>query len=102
MKRAALLSALTLGVAAVIHAQAGPFTVTEASIADLRTALEGRRVTSVQIVTQYLERIAIYEDLLHAALHVNRNALREAEQLDRERLAGRVRGPLHGIPIAVK
>ncbi len=47
----------------------------EASIADMRAALEAGRVTSVEIVQQYLARIATYEDLLHAALHVNRNAL---------------------------
>ncbi|MGC4083036.1 MAG: amidase family protein [Vicinamibacterales bacterium] len=40
--------------------------------------------------------------LLHAALHVNRHALEDARARDRERAAGRVRGPLHGIPIAVK
>ncbi len=68
----------------------------------MRVALETGRTTSVDIVQQYLARIATYEDLLHAALHVNRNALREAEERDRERAAGRVRGPLHGIPIAVK
>src|SRR6478752_6472706 len=78
------------------------FTVVEASIADMRGALEAGRVTSANIVQQYLARIATYEDLLHAALHVNPNALREAEERDRERAAGRLRGPLHGIPIAVK
>src|SRR3954453_1890593 len=78
------------------------FSVVEASIADMRAALETRRVTSVEIVQQYLAPNATYEDLLHAALHVNRNALREAEERDRERAAGRLRGPLHGIPIAVK
>jgi amidase len=83
-------------------AAAAPITVTEASLADLKAALDTKRVTSVQLVQQYLARIATYEDLLHAALHVNRNALREAETLDRERAAGRLRGPLHGIPVAVK
>ena len=39
---------------------------------------------------------------MHAALIVNPNALREAEARDRERAQGRVRGPLHGIPIALK
>ena len=63
------------------------FTVVEASIADMRAALEAGRVTSAEIVQQYLGRIATYEDLLHAALHVNRNALREAEESDRERAA---------------
>jgi len=81
---------------------AAPFTVVEATIADMRSALDARRVTSVEIVRQYLARIATYEDLLHAALHVNRHALSEAEVLDRERAAGRIRGPLHGIPVAVK
>lgn len=103
MRRVSLLAAVLVGVATLtIHAQRSPFTVVEASISEMRAALDARRVTSVQIVTQYLQRIATYEDLLHAALHVNRNALREAEALDRERAAGRVRGPLHGIPIAVK
>ncbi|MEQ1731656.1 MAG: hypothetical protein ABL982_25060, partial [Vicinamibacterales bacterium] len=63
-------------------------TVAEASLADLRTALDTKRVTSVELVRQYLGRIATYEDLLHASLHVNRNAVREAEQLDRERVDG--------------
>src|SRR5579872_6393914 len=78
------------------------FSVVEASISDMRAALEQGRVTSRELVTQYLARIATYEDKLHAALAVNRNALQEADALDRERAQGRVRGPLHGIPIAVK
>ena len=68
----------------------------------MRTALETGKVTSVDLVQQSLARIATYEDLLHAALHVNRAALEDARMLDRERAAGRIRGPLHGIPVAVK
>ena len=60
------------------------------------------RISSRQIVAEHLQRIATYEDLLHAALHVNRRALNDADQADRERRAGRIRGPLHGVPIAVK
>jgi hypothetical protein len=48
-------------------------------------------------VNQYLIRIAIYDHRLHAAITINPNALKEAEQLDRERAQGKVRGPLHGI-----
>src|SRR5262249_29976907 len=78
------------------------FTVVETSISDMRKAMAAGRVTSHQIVAEYLERFALYEDTLHAALAVNRNALAEADALDRERRAGHIRGPLHGIPIAVK
>jgi amidase len=78
------------------------FTVVEASIPEMRAALEQHRVTSRELVTQYLTRIALYEDKLHAALTVNPRALAEAEARDQERAQGRVRGPLHGIPIALK
>ena len=47
-------------------------------------------------------RIAMYEEEVNAVLAVNPNALAEADRLDRERSEGRVRGPLHGIPIALK
>src|SRR5580658_9675073 len=79
-----------------------PFTVVEASISDMRAAMEQKRVTSRELVNQYLIRIAIYDHTLHAAITINPNALKEAEQLDRERAQGKIRGPLHGIPIALK
>ena len=60
------------------------------------------RTTSREIVTQYLIRIGLYEDALNAAIAINANALAQADALDRERAAGKVRGPLHGIPVALK
>jgi amidase len=78
------------------------FTVVEASIDDMRKALEQRRTTSHDIVRQYLTRIAIYEHRVNAIITVNPNALAEADARDRERAQGRVRGPLHGIPVALK
>jgi amidase len=78
------------------------FTVVEATIPEMQAAMRAGRVTSRELVLQYLTRIALYEDKLHAAITVNPNALKEAEALDRERAAGRIRGPLHGIPIALK
>jgi amidase len=103
----AVAVAIALGVTLVcLHsaadAQRRPFSIIEATIIDMRTALEQRRVTSRDIVAQSLARIGLYEDRLHAALHVNPRALDEADRLDRERRAGRIRGPLHGIPIALK
>jgi amidase len=79
-----------------------PFSVFEAGISEMRAALESGRVTSRQLVQQYLVRIAFYEDKLNAAITVNPRALEEADALDRERARGRIRGPLHGIPIALK
>src|SRR5260370_32199118 len=68
----------------------------------MQRAMRQGRVTSRQLVMRYLVRIGLYEDKLHAAITVNRDALKEAEALDRERAQGKVRGPLHGIPVALK
>ena len=107
--RVAVAALLTLSLSHPAHAQKGkrvasaaPFSVVEASIPEMRAALESGRVTSHQLVQQYLTRIALYEDKLNAIITVNPNALAVADSLDRERASGRVRGPLHGIPIALK
>jgi amidase len=101
MKKLASLVALAAAAATMASAQT-KFSVFEASIPEMRAAMEQGKITSRELVTQYLTRIALYEDKLHAALTVNPKALDEADVLDRERAAGRLRGPLHGIPIAVK
>src|SRR5689334_1110714 len=68
----------------------------------MRRALEQKRTTSHEIVRQSLERIALYEDKLHAVITVNPRALAIADSLDRLRAQGRILGPLHGIPVALK
>lgn len=85
---------------AVVAAQ--PFSVVETDIPTLRRAMEERKTTSRELVTQYLTRIAMYENKLHAVITVNPQVLAEADERDRERAQGKVRGPLHGIPIALK
>ncbi len=98
-----LLVLLMVGAGASTPATKGaPFQVAEATIPEMRTALEQGRVTSHELVMQYLARIGMYEDKLHAVMTVNPHALAEADERDRERAQGRVRGPLHGIPIALK
>jgi len=99
---AASIVIATVAISAQAPAPGRSFTVVETTIAEMRTALDEGRVTSREIVVQYLARIATYEDKLHAALAVNPDALAEADALDRERAAGRIRGPLHGIPLALK
>src|SRR6059036_2294519 len=98
-----VLTILSLvAAAAVAAAERKPFTVVEASIPEMQKAMREKRVTSRELVQQYLTRIALYDGRLHATISVNSNALKEAEELDRERARGRLRGPLHGIPIALK
>ena len=83
-------------------APARPFHIVEATIPEMRAAMASGRLTSRALVSQYLARLGLYEDRLHAAIVVNPRALEEADQRDRERAAGRLRGPLHGIPVALK
>jgi amidase len=78
------------------------FSVVEATIPQMQRAMEQNIVTSRELVEQYLIRIAMYEDKLNAVIAINPNALSEADERDRERTQLRIRGPLHGIPIALK
>src|SRR5207302_591487 len=92
---------IVLLLASSLFAQA-KFSVVEATIPEMRAAMEQKRVTSRELVTQYLTRIANYDRKLHAVITLNPNALAEPDSCDRERAAGHLRGPLHGIPIALK
>jgi amidase len=78
------------------------FDIIEATIPQMRQAMEQHRLTSHQLVEMYLARLGMYQQKLHAAVYVNANALKEADERDQERAQGHVRGPLHGIPIALK
>jgi amidase len=108
MKYSLLVASLLVAVSAAQapapqkSAPAKAFDVFEASIPEMQAAMKSGRTTSHAIVQQYLTRIAKYEDVLHAAITVNPKALEEADAHDRERAQGRIRGPLHGIPIALK
>ncbi|MGB1841019.1 MAG: amidase family protein [Longimicrobiales bacterium] len=100
LRRARLV--LPLLLAACTPAATEPFDVAEATILEMQEAMEEGRVTSRDLVEAHLLRIAMYEDQVNAVITVNKNALAEADRLDQERAEGRVRGPLHGIPVALK
>src|SRR5499427_3481109 len=102
MTKRLLIFPLLAAAALATGAPKKMFSVVEATIPEMQKALKEKRVTSREIVEQYLLRIASYDSKLHATITVNPNALKEAEQLDRERTQGKLRGPLHGIPIALK
>ncbi len=108
MKRLLLL-VLSLASAATFLARPGAatlstasFDVVEATIPEMQAALEDGRVSSRDLVAAYVERINRYEPTLNALITLNQKALEEADFFDRERRAGHIRGPLHGIPIGVK
>jgi Asp-tRNA(Asn)/Glu-tRNA(Gln) amidotransferase A subunit family amidase len=71
--------------------------------AGMSEAMQAGLTTSVQIVETCLSRIDDRERELHAWVSVDRNgALAVAAERDRERAAGKLRGPLHGVPIGIK
>ena len=107
MRRLGVL--LALAVASALHAQSATSSRTdvvyEASITDLQSAMKSGRLHSVDLVDAYIARINAYDHAgpaLNAIIRLNPNARAEAATLDAERKAGKVRGPLHGIPVIVK
>ena len=83
------------------------FDVVEASIADLRAALEDGRTTSVELVEAYQDRIAAFDGpetdtKLNSVIVKNPQALAEAAASDERRAAGQTLGPLDGIPYTAK
>ena len=73
------------------------------TLTELARALAERRISSREIITEYLERISTLDRKLHAFIEVfAEDALAAADNADRERAAGRAHGALHGLPIAIK
>lgn len=73
-----------------------------ATISELKRALKRGRLTSVDLVKAYLERIRAYDPQLNSIRHLNRDAVKIARRRDRAFEAGKARGPLFGIPILLK
>ncbi|UII70351.1 amidase [Pseudomonas sp. HN11] len=59
-------------------------------------------LTSANLVTYLQERIRKLDPKLSSVIELNPEALENARKLDRERACGKVRGPLHGIPVLLK
>ena len=80
----------------------GDFELLEVGIAELRRRFESGELTAVRATELYLERIQALDAKVASVLEVNPDAPAIARALDQERSAGRVRGPLHGMPILLK
>lgn len=97
-----LLLIALLALPAVVRAE---FTVEEADIAALAAAQAQGKVSARGLVQAYIERIERIDRAgprINSVIELNPDALQIAEQLDAERAAGNLRGPLHGIPILLK
>jgi len=85
--------------------QPPPFDLQEATIADLQQRMVRGDDTARSLTQKYLARIDAIDrqgPMLHSVIELNPDALTIADTLDAERRSGRVRGPLHGIPILIK
>ena len=68
----------------------------------MQLAIESGNVTSRELVQLYLDRIAQLQEPINAVAYLSRTALDEADAARSRARVRPVRGPLHGIPIAVK
>ena len=76
----------------------------DATISELTQAMEKGQVTSKELVEMYIDRINAYDKQLelNSIISINSDAVAQAEELDKERAKGNIKGKLHGIPIIVK
>lgn len=81
------------------------FELSEMTIAEMQQGLQSGKYSSVKLTELYLTRISEIDQGRHdlkSVIEVNPEALMLAEQMDKERKQGKLRGPLHGIPILIK
>jgi amidase len=79
--------------------------VVELSASDASKKMAAGELSSHDLTQAYLDRIAKMDKAgpaLNAIIELNPDALKEADALDAERKAGKLRGPLHGIPVLIK
>lgn len=105
--RRSRVRAFVLAVGLVVTRLPGatPFPFAEATIDDLQARMAAGELTALALTNAYLERIAAIDQAgpsLRAVLEINPDALAIAAARDAERAAGKVRGPLHGIPVLLK
>src|SRR5256885_1214391 len=74
----------------------------EATIGSLQAAMSSGKTSSRALTQWYLSRIATLDKKVNSIIEINPDALAIAAEMDRERRTGKVRGPLHGVPIVIK
>lgn len=96
--------AFTLALSGLSAAHAATLDIDKATIAEVRAAFKAG-LTAEKLTAAYLKRIEAYDKkgpVINSVIYLNPKALDEARKLDAEFKAGKVRGPLHGIPVVLK
>ena len=81
------------------------FELNEETISSLQDKISAGKYSSEQLTKLYLDRIGAIDKKgpsLNAVIEINPDALEIAREMDRERKSGKLRGPMHGIPILIK
>jgi amidase len=81
------------------------FDLNEITVDELQQKMQKGELSSISITKKYLNRIAAIDKkgpAINAVIEINPDALAIAEAMDKERRAGKIRGPLHGIPVLIK
>jgi amidase len=85
--------------------QVPAFALDEATIDDLQSRMRAGSETAQSLAKAYLARIDAIDQrgpAINSVIELNPDAIAIASQLDTERKAGKIRGPLHGIPVLIK
>ncbi|MDQ3131523.1 MAG: amidase [Acidobacteriota bacterium] len=94
---------MSKGIEASNAPNAKTFELEEITVSQLQTAMQKGELSAKDIAKKYLERIEdVDKKTINSIIEINPDALEIAEQLDRERKSGKIRGRLHGVPIVLK
>ncbi|MCA1625861.1 MAG: amidase [Acidobacteria bacterium] len=74
----------------------------EVTVSELQAGMKSGKFTAKALVEKYLERIREIDPKLRSVIETNPDAIKIAEQMDKERKRGKVRSRLHGIPVLIK
>ncbi|HEX6188152.1 MAG TPA: amidase [Pyrinomonadaceae bacterium] len=87
------------------HASPAAFELDELTIADLQAGMSSGKYSARSLAEKYLDRVNDIDKrgpAINSVIELNQDAESIAAEMDRERKVGRVRGPLHGIPVLIK